>query len=263
MPCVIPIPEGYVEVSDNRSKLKCIACSEAYRKEVLLNKKGIPDHEGWPKHINALKSTGREVPERLTQQATTPATAGSHLQTSALLCRASFLEDLDSDDDNHDPPQTMTSGTNPFDDMILKDDEYFLPSGERVLFSAGAGDEQSTARHTQLEEQMHSLDSCEQHTLFGRTELSLDHLEDDSSIPDIVRAMRMMGLEEDEDEEVGGYNPEQIQHEGWEPYESKTMFMIDLLDNLPCLQLLDDHMKAILWVMEECGTPDVPLLTAL
>ncbi|KAJ8690139.1 hypothetical protein PTI98_011597 [Pleurotus ostreatus] len=36
------------------------------------------------------------------------------------------------------------------------------------------------------------------------------------------------------------------------------MFMLDLLDNLPRLRLSDDHLKAIIWVMRECGTPEVP-----
>ncbi len=41
------------------------------------------------------------------------------------------------------------------------------------------------------------------------------------------------------------------------------MFMLDLLDNLPRLRLSDDHLKAIIWVMRECGTPNVPSFYAL
>ncbi|TCD64244.1 hypothetical protein EIP91_004346, partial [Steccherinum ochraceum] len=52
-------------------------------------------------------------------------------------------------------------------------------------------------------------------------------------------------------------------HSVWAPYESKTMFMLDLLDNLPRLRLSDEHMKTIIWVMKECGTPNVPSFTAL
>lgn len=39
--------------------------------------------------------------------------------------------------------------------------------------------------------------------------------------------------------------------------------MLDLLDNLPRLRLSDDHLKAIIWVMKECGTPAVPSFYAL
>lgn len=45
-------------------------------------------------------------------------------------------------------------------------------------------------------------------------------------------------------------------------YKSQ-MFMLDLLDNLPRLRLSDDHLKAIIWVMKECGTPSVPSFYAL
>jgi hypothetical protein len=41
------------------------------------------------------------------------------------------------------------------------------------------------------------------------------------------------------------------------------MFMLDLLDNLPRLRLSDDHLKAIMWVMQECGTPNVPTFSGL
>jgi hypothetical protein len=66
----------------------------------------------------------------------------------------------------------------------------------------------------------------------------------------------------------------------WAPHGSKTvrvlyiifiillnsfikMFMLDLLDNLPRLRLSDDHLKTIIWVMQECGTPNVPSFAAL
>ncbi|KAF7777799.1 hypothetical protein Agabi119p4_3871 [Agaricus bisporus var. burnettii] len=51
--------------------------------------------------------------------------------------------------------------------------------------------------------------------------------------------------------------------QGWFPYGNRTIFFLDLLDNLPRLRLSDDHMKAVLWVMKECGTPDVPSFYAL
>ena len=34
--------------------------------------------------------------------------------------------------------------------------------------------------------------------------------------------------------------------------------MLDMLDNLPRLRLSDDHLRTIIWVMKECGTPCVP-----
>lgn len=39
--------------------------------------------------------------------------------------------------------------------------------------------------------------------------------------------------------------------------------MLDLLDNLPRLRLSDDHLKTIMWIMRECGTPNVLSFSAL
>lgn len=39
--------------------------------------------------------------------------------------------------------------------------------------------------------------------------------------------------------------------------------MLDLLDNLPRLRLSDDHLKAFIWVMKECGAHSVPSFAAL
>ncbi len=41
------------------------------------------------------------------------------------------------------------------------------------------------------------------------------------------------------------------------------MFFVAFLDSQPRLRLSDDHLKSILWVMKECGTPNVPSFTAL
>jgi len=41
------------------------------------------------------------------------------------------------------------------------------------------------------------------------------------------------------------------------------MFMLDLLDKLPWIWLSDDHLKTIMWIMQECGTPNVPSFSAL
>jgi hypothetical protein len=41
------------------------------------------------------------------------------------------------------------------------------------------------------------------------------------------------------------------------------MFYLDYLDNTPRNRLSDDHMKAVIWTMKQCGTPNVPSFKAL
>ncbi|KAG8740925.1 hypothetical protein FRC10_003540 [Ceratobasidium sp. 414] len=44
----------------------------------------------------------------------------------------------------------------------------------------------------------------------------------------------------------------------WCPYESKIIFLLDLLDNIPRLRLSTEHLKLIMWVMEEAGCSNMP-----
>ncbi|ESK89680.1 hypothetical protein Moror_8586 [Moniliophthora roreri MCA 2997] len=67
---------------------------------------------------------------------------------------------------------------------------------------------------------------------------------------------------ENESESEYEFSPPGETAENWVLHGSKTVFMLDLLDNLPRLQFSDDTIKAIIWVMKECGTPNVPTFTA-
>jgi hypothetical protein len=41
------------------------------------------------------------------------------------------------------------------------------------------------------------------------------------------------------------------------------MLVLDILDNMPHLRLSNDHMKSILWMLDELNVPDTPSLYAL
>ncbi|KAJ6597450.1 hypothetical protein B0H10DRAFT_2325734 [Mycena sp. CBHHK59/15] len=103
------------------------------------------------------------------------------------------------------------------------------------------------------------------HTVFADKSAFLTDLADDLTITGVSAAMAAMGSDDvdEEDEEDDSEPLGSNSDSNWAPHGSKPMFMLDLLDNLPRLGLSDDHLKAIIWVMKECGTANVQSFYAL
>ncbi|KAF7371507.1 hypothetical protein MVEN_00005500 [Mycena venus] len=122
-----------------------------------------------------------------------------------------------------------------------------------MFFSAG-NQATSTTHRKELLAGMRNLEYYD-YTVFGKIS------REDATISDTVAAMMDMGLDSDSDDESEVENSRG--DNTWSPHGSKTMFMLDLLDNLLRLRLSDDQLRTIIWVMRECKTPDVPSFSAL
>ncbi|KAI0697695.1 hypothetical protein BC835DRAFT_1413545 [Cytidiella melzeri] len=157
--------------------------------------------------------------------------------------------------------------------------------GQSICFTAGEDLEQISAQvlHQQIEDLGYYSHECLAD--FWSSSEGAEGLFDgeDATLSNVATALEAMGkffacralglqliycsqsdLDEDEDEEILTEQWEaRHNNQKWAPYLTKTMFMLDFLDSLPRLRLSDDHLKTIMWVMKECGTPDVPSFSAL
>ncbi|KAJ7075233.1 hypothetical protein B0H15DRAFT_792100, partial [Mycena belliarum] len=156
----------------------------------------------------------------------------------------------------------------PLDGFVIEDDRFWDADGQEILFSAGDPTEEqrnTLLLRARLERDLESLESG-QNPVLGAGSQSLydsDCEDTDPTVSEMVAEMQMLGFEDSDDDESDAGDARIDEDANFAPHGSKTMFMLDTLDNLPRLRLSDDHMKTILWVMRECRTPNVPSFSAL
>ncbi|KAF5372390.1 hypothetical protein D9615_009298 [Tricholomella constricta] len=252
MPAVRKDYADFEDAPGNR--VRCIVCSTGMAQDTLIAKTSISQHRASKKHKDALET-------RTLVGAVQPVI--EVMRTALLESGALSLADrfLVSESDDKEM-ESIDTPFDPFHDITTFDNEIFDASGQRVILSAGEIPEDRTG--DSLWKEIESLQYFD-HTVLAQA--GGVNCEDDTTLANVVSTLNKMGLD-DIDSECGESEPDvdtdmDDDDSDWFPHGSKTMFMLDLLDNLPRLRLSDDHLKSILWVMRECGTPNVPSFYAL
>ncbi|KAJ7115666.1 hypothetical protein C8R44DRAFT_880092 [Mycena epipterygia] len=135
----------------------------------------------------------------------------------------------------------------PLAGVVHFDRQYFDSDGDQIMFSAGPPLDTTRFEMQEIQRQMEGLSHIS-HSQFGK--FSTEFVDDSEELETPFGGM----MQDESDGEDITFSPEDDSE--WLPHGSKTMFMLDLLDNLPRLRLSDDQLKSIIWVMRECGTPN-------
>ncbi|KAF9013807.1 hypothetical protein BDZ89DRAFT_1166951 [Hymenopellis radicata] len=247
-------------LSGDRTRLRCTIC------ETEIAKTSKTSHVRTKKHILGLKdreaqSTSRSEPPPILPplQFVTLSTVDHGAARNQAL--AHQKKDQDASEEFFHSSRVDEVG------MFIDDD------GVRVHFSAGENEDQCAAAEMQkLDEQLDYLGMIQDHTFLAQFEHEgdppNDTRDDESPISRVTAAIDELCIEDEEegdqpDVEMMDADQEPENSSDWWPYPSKQMFLLDMLDNMPRQRLSEDHLKSILWVMRESGTPSVPTLSAL
>lgn len=207
--------------------LKCQACSAYLTYDKIIKAKAKSDHMKSSTHRRAMQSWAPSTDSVVVSRAGTPKT------NPVLLSVAAQFNETALDDEMVSIPEFQT--------LVLTEEGIYDEDNTKIMLSAGRSVADNSRKTWQ----------GIQNVAEGRETIPLTHppsvtFEDELNVVDW----------EDWDEQGESYGVDK--NNRWFPYENQTMFFLDLLDNLPRLRLSDDHLKAVLWVMKECGTPNVP-----
>ena len=219
------------------------------------------------KHINSTKhQAAAERKEKHTQQENTVPPCDIEASPAELPNFDRFKAG-----ENEDQQSESTNRNTLDNEYYLQDGHWTDKDGNVILFMVD---------HTKPTARMGPdlANELEDSDIFEEPIFGIDDFLDEAEIDDVDR-----GADEQPNEQPIKFeswlNDHLSKDEEWFPYRSKTVskfhtkrvsltyieqiFLLDLIDNMPRLRISDDMMKVFLWIMRECGVPDVPTFPEL
>ncbi|KAG8867809.1 hypothetical protein FRB98_003951, partial [Tulasnella sp. 332] len=234
------LPEGFMyDTSDSIHDVKCTTCAAG------MTRKAVSRH---------LKSTEHARNVRLAEEMHRQTLADAHTAAGPAILSTLLPWALPTPLSTH--PQHATQhfpdSRRVFHEIENVDDSVMFSVGENELLSPAedARRMEESLQHFGLWEQFLDVDEAadDEDPYLGFDEELAEELHGVGDLSEADIQARLSGISPNQD---------------WFPYGNKTMFLLDLLSNLPRLRLSDSHFRMILWVMKESGCRDVPALSAL